>query len=252
MRIKFISPLPLSEEHLRLREAQIPEHLRDDDTEIVFTSAKNGAANFDSEHDHLLSDYFTYEAGIEAEAEGFDAVCIDSTSDSGMPALRSRLDIPVIGAGIAGYHVALMLGLKFSVITESEVWSLSPWKFTRRLGIEDHLASVRYVDVVPDLEGLAGDTKDTLFKDLERIALECVEEDGAEVILLGSTTMHEAYDYLRERLPVPVINPGLVQYKVARMLVELGLAQSRQLYRKPATPKDEAVHRSAEVVDERP
>lgn len=252
MRIKVVVPVPVSERQVGLRAAQIPPELRDADTEVVFEAVKNGATQFDSEHDVLLSEFFVYEAAVKAQQEGFDAVCIDSTGDGGMAALRSRLEIPVMGAGISGYLVALMLGHRFSVITESEVWSLSPAKYVRKLGLESHLASVRYVDVVPDLGDLAGDDKDTLFPALEKIARECIEEDGAEVILLGSTTMHEAYEYLRERLPVPVISPGLVQYKLTRMLVELGLTQSERAYRRPGTPKDDLFESVGREHDVRP
>ena len=37
-----------------------------------------------------------FEAGLSAEDDGYDAVCIDTMSDSGVNALRSVLDIPVI------------------------------------------------------------------------------------------------------------------------------------------------------------
>jgi allantoin racemase len=252
MRIKVVVPVPVSDRQVGLRAAQIPPEHRDADTEVVFEAVKNGATQFDSEHDVLLSEFFVYEAAVKAQQEGFDAVCIDSTGDGGMAALRSRLEIPVMGAGISGYLVALMLGHRFSVITESEVWSLSPAKYLRKLGLESHLASVRYVDVVPDLGDLAGDDKDTLFPALEKIAHECIEEDGAEVIVLGSTTMHEAYEYLRERLPVPVISPGLVQYKLTRMLVELGLTQSERAYRRPGTPKDDLFESVGREHDVRP
>jgi allantoin racemase len=43
-------------------------------------------------------------------------------------------------------------------------------------------------------------------------------DDGADVIGLGSTTMHGAHRYLSDRLPVPVINPGPLTYKLAKML----------------------------------
>ena len=66
--------------------------------------------------------------------------------------------------------------------------------------------------------------------------MQCIE-DGAEVICIGSTTMHQAVPYLRENLPVPVINPGPLTYKLAEMLLGLGLTQSRKAYRKPEVDK---------------
>jgi allantoin racemase len=58
-------------------------------------------------------------------------------------------------------------------------------------------------------------------------ATNCVEEDGADVIVLGSTTMHEAAAALSERLPVPVINPGPTAFKLAETMLALGLTHSR-------------------------
>ena len=40
-----------------------------------------------------------FEAGLDAASEGYDAICIDTMSDSGANALRSMLDIPVITPG---------------------------------------------------------------------------------------------------------------------------------------------------------
>ena len=67
-------------------------------------------------------------------------------------------------------------------------------------------------------------------------ALACID-DGADVICMGSTTMHQAVPYLREHLPVPVINPGPLTYKLAEFFIGLGLSQSRRAYAKPNVPK---------------
>jgi len=57
------------------------------------------------------------------------------------------------------------------------------------------------------------------------------------VILLGSTTMHQAHSHMTENLPVPVINPGSLTYKMAEMFLGLGLTHSRKAYPKPSVPK---------------
>ena len=49
-------------------------------------------------------------AGLDAEKEGFSAVCIDTMSDSGVSALRSVLSIPVIGPGRTSMLTAMSLG----------------------------------------------------------------------------------------------------------------------------------------------
>ena len=57
------------------------------------------------------------------------------------------------------------------------------------------------------------------------------------MLILGSTTMHQAHAWLAERLPVPVINPGPLSYKMAEAALALGLRQSRAAYPAPMHPR---------------
>ena len=84
--------------------------------------------------------------------------------------------------------------------------------------------------------------EDEIFPALATLAERCVEEDRAEVILLGSTTMHQAHAYLAERLPVPVINPGPLSYKIAESLLGLGLSHSRAAYPRSPVPRGDMIH----------
>ncbi|MCT7264637.1 hypothetical protein, partial [Salmonella enterica] len=63
------------------------------------------------------------------------------------------------------------------------------------------------------------------------------------VIVLGSTTMHQAHAYLAEHLPVPVLNPGLIAYKMCEVLLDLGLCHSKIAYPSPEQIKDTAFSR---------
>src|SRR3546814_3420066 len=55
--------------------------------------------------------------------------------------------------------------------------------------------------------------EDATFPTMLEVAMRCVEEDGADVVCPGSTTMHQAADYLADRLPVPLVHPGLLRSK---------------------------------------
>ncbi len=66
--------------------------------------------------------------------------------------------------------------------------------------------------------------------------------DGADVICLGSTTMHQAHGFLAENLPVPVVNPGPLTYKLAELVLGLRLTHSRAAYPKPNVSKDAMLH----------
>ena len=67
-------------------------------------------------------------------------------------------------------------------------------------------------------------------------------ERGADVICLGSTTMHQAHRHLSSVLEVPVVNPGPLSYKLIQTMLSLGLSHSRTAYPKPIVPKPDMVH----------
>jgi allantoin racemase len=78
-----------------------------------------------------------------------------------------------------------------------------------------------------------------MFARLTEEAQRAIDEDGAGVILLGSTTMHQAGDYMAAHLPAPVINPGPVALKLTEMIVQFGLSHSKIDYPSPATIIDD-------------
>ena len=54
--------------------------------------------------------------------------------------------------------------------------------------------------------------------------------------------MHQARDFLAEKLPVPVISPGPTSYAAALMMINLRLAQSRKSYPAPVGRSDDYLH----------
>lgn len=245
-RVLVLVPFAFDEKGLANRRAQQDAVELGPDIEFDYKPVKAGPALYDSYHDWLLADMSMYEAGITAEEEGYDAVCIDTMSDSGVNALRSVLDIPVIGPGRASYLMALMLGQKFSVLTQWDPWIGLYRKSLQEYGLADKCASIRSINVPPDVENLLGGKEEVVFPKLVGAGLECVE-DGADVICLGSTTMHQAHGHLAANLPVPVINPGPLTYKLAEAVLGLGLTHSRSAYLKPNVPKLEMAHAMMEA-----
>ena len=72
-----------------------------------------------------------------------------------------------------------------------------------------------------------------------------MREDGADVIVLGSTTMHQSAGWLAQNLPIPVINPGLVAYKQAELLVQLGLSHSKKAFPHPEVGNDNGIRKGS-------
>lgn len=237
-KITMIIPVPVPPEALDAFAKQIPPEFERPGLTVEFVCPRNGARLVDSYYELALAEAFVLDAGVKAAENGADAICINTMSDSAMHALRSRLDIPVIGPCQASFLTACMLGKKFSVITMWPQWNIIYEKTATEQGITGRMASVRNIGVRPDTAELLSGKEEVVFAALEREARAAIEEDGADVIVLGSTTMHQSHAYLSEKLPVPVLNPGLVSLKLCEMFLDFGIAQSRTAYRKPEAPND--------------
>jgi len=232
-RIKMILPVPMPPEALAGLARQITPGLVASGTEVDFVAARGGGALLDSPYEATLADAFVLEAGSSAEKEGYSAVCINSMSDSGLSALRSLLTIPVVGPGASTLLLACSLGKKFSILTMWDRWLHLYDKVLAEQGLFHRLASIRSIGVRPDTGELLSGKEEFVFPHLEREGRAALEEDGADVLVLGSTTMYQAHQFLGDRLSVPVLNPGLVAFKLCETLLDLGLSHSKLAYRPP-------------------
>lgn len=241
-RIKMILPIALPAAALDRFAAQIPEGLRRPDIAIDFVGCRAGARTMDSAYESTLADAFVLDAGATAEAEGYNAVCSFSMSDSGVAALRSRLSIPVIGAGQAALALAAQIGHRFSVITMWEPWRQHVLENAAKYGLTARLASVRHINTHPNPQELLAGKEHFIFGALEAAAKEAITGDHADVIVLGSTTMYQAYAHLAATLPCPVVSPGLAAYKACETLLDLGLSHSKLAYPSPESTCDSVFH----------
>ncbi|MFQ5425597.1 MAG: aspartate/glutamate racemase family protein [Gaiellales bacterium] len=239
MRIKYIIPFPFDEAGIAARAAQIPSEVLGEGTDVECVPVRNSITMLDSEYESLLLDAYVAEAGMQAEEEGYDAVVMDTVSDSGLGALRSRLSIPVLGPGLVAYSVAVMLGKKFSIVTMWDKWHFFYEKNLAVYNLKGRLASIRAVNIPPEVESLFEGKEEEMFQKLTDEAQRAIDEDGADCIMLGSTTMHQAGQYMQEKLEAQVINPGPVAIKIAEAIVQLGLSHSKVAYPSPGTLQDE-------------
>lgn len=238
MKIRFIAPFPQDDKQLRARRVQIPDDIVASDIEIEFVAVRDGTTGGPSPYDSLLKEMYVFEAGMRAEQEGCDALVVDTISDAGLDALRARLTIPVVGPGSVGYHVAAVLGRRFSVLSAWCGYDDVYYSKLAKYGLVGLVASVRSLDNPPGAH-LSFDKDESVLEALKELSLLCVREDGADAIVLGSTTMHPATSYLTRELPIPVISPGVWAFKIAETLVRLRMSHSRNAYPPPVTIRDE-------------
>lgn len=227
--ILVIAPFPTDEAALAARCEQVAAAGLSPDTRLTWRDVKAGPDAVMSAPDGMLLDLAVFEAGLDAETGGFDAVCIDTFSEGGTAALRSMLGIPVVAPGKATMLHALTLGARFAILVQGRHAVLRHRKDVAACGLAAQCTSVRAVE--------PGAAFATALEEAGR----CVEEDGADVILLGSTAVHQLAGRLAEALEVPVIDPFPLCLQQAEMFLALGLRHSRRAYPGPAVPRTDVL-----------
>ncbi|CAB1368448.1 aspartate/glutamate racemase family protein [Denitratisoma oestradiolicum] len=237
-RIRVITPVPVPHQAHPLFCGQIPEDSRRPGTILEFAFAREGGHFLDSHYDSALATVFVLEQAQQAEDDGVDAVCISTMTDTGLEAVRSRLSIPVVGAGLSSFLLACNLGDRFSIITLWQRWVPFYYKNLKQYQLDARLASVRHINTHPNLEALLTGKEEVVFATLEKAARQAIDEDGADVIVLGSTTMYQSHQYLSQKLNVPVVNPALVGVQACESLLDLSLSHSKACYVEPEFRND--------------
>lgn len=188
-------------------------------TEIEVTSLAEGPR-------HL--EYYSYGSLVvpkllkiikEAEKEKFDAAIIGCFYDPGLREAREIVEKLVITAPAeASMHIAMTLGQRFSIIVGRTKWIPLMRENVIKYGFQDHLASFQPIGMgVPDLQIDIEETKRRIIKAAEK----AIEQDGAEVIILGCTHQFGFYQELQGILGVPVIDAALAAFNYAEFLVDL-------------------------------
>lgn len=154
-----------------------------------------------------------------AENEGYDAAVIGCFYDLGLDEAREVSEsMPVVGPAEATTHLATTLGESFSVVVGRRKWVPQMRDRIRKYGFGDHLASFRAADLgVLDFQA----DPDLTERRLREAARAAVEEDHAEVVVLGCTAEYGFYEELQDDLGVPVLDAVTAPLKFAELLAEL-------------------------------
>ena len=146
----------------------------------------------------------------------------------------------VLGTGQATWALATAIASRFSILAMEPEWVYFYKKGLRAARLSHALASVRTVGIATDPYNLFKGKEGEMFAQLTRLGQAAIDEDRAEAIVVGSTTMHQAGDHLAASLPAPVLNPGRVALRTIEALLEMGLVQSRAVSPLPDEPNDQS------------
>jgi allantoin racemase len=181
-----------------------------------------------------------YEAGILERVQKwvqtgkYDAIVLQSVLDPALFGAREISPIPVLGCAESAVHLASMLGNRFSFLCTVPVETKMLPQHVAVYGLSQKLASTRCISLpVPEVKTRAN--PGPMLDAMEDAAAKAIEEDGAEVLILGCTGLSWMAPQLRERLaarglPAPVVQPIWAAVAFARMLVTLRMRHSPLAY----------------------
>jgi len=245
MKIRIISaifsPMPegVTKEEMERRRRESAERRRKlynvcPGTEVDSASIEKGPVSIESRYDEIFAIPEIVERVKEAEEEGVDACVVNCFGDPGVRASREVVKMLVIGPCEASLLVAASLCNRFSVITVLKNVASVIEENAKIYGVAEKIASVRTVNI-PVLD-LHRDDEKTARALLEE-GKKALEEDGAEVLVLGCTGMTGMAERLSKELDVQVIDPLPTAVKFAETLVALRLSHSKLAFPTPPEKK---------------
>ena len=139
----------------------------------------------------------------KATDAGAKAIIIGCFDDTGLDAAREIATCPIIGIGQAAYHMAVLAGGRFSVVTTLAVSVPILENNIHAYGFTSKLACVRACGVpVLDLETDPVGTAPAVVREIKR----AVAEDKVDVVVLGCAGMVHIPEYFCEEGSVRLID----------------------------------------------
>lgn len=203
-------------------------------TDITMLTARFGVAYIETRFEALIGAYAAAELAAE-HSPGHDAVIVAAFGDPGVPGLREALDIPVVGLTEAALASACLLGNRFSIVAISR--RITAWyrEAVEHNGLIGRLASVRSLD--QPLRDI-GRVQDDHARQLEALCAACVDEDGADVIILGGAPLAGLARTIKGEISVPVVDGVSSAVRHAETLAGLatGIARAGSFAPPPVKP----------------
>lgn len=191
-------------------------------------------------------EYLYYQAAVEpeilrelrrAEQDGYDAAIISCFDDPCLYTAREiSRDMVITAPAESSVHLAATLGDRFSIIVGRDKWIPEMRELVGKYGLSDKLASFRSLGLgVLEFHEDEERTAARMRGEIRR----AVEEDRAEVIILGCTMQFGFFRELQAEFSVPVIDSMIAALKYAEYLLEVkektGWTISRRgLYERPS------------------
>jgi allantoin racemase len=187
-------------------------------TDLVVATAGRGVPYIATRAEAQIGGAIALEMLAEAGA-GVDGAIIAAFGDPGLFGARELFDFPVVGLAEAAMLTACMLGRRFAIVTFAR--ALAPWyhECVAMHGLDARCAGIRALDGTFRSISDVQTEKEEL---LVTLANRAVEQDDADVVILSGAPLAGLADKVRDRIPVPVVDPIAAAVRQAETLVSLG------------------------------
>lgn len=192
-------------------------------TTIEVLTAAFGVAYIETRLEALIGAYATLQLAAE-HYQDHDAVIVAAFGDPGLAALREALPCPVTGLSEAAVLSACLLGGRFSIVAISR--RIQAWyrETVEHMGLGSRLASIRSLESpLADIGSVQTDQGSWLAE----LAHACVEQDGADVIILAGAPLAGLARLMKDRLRVPVVDGVSSAVRQAEGLVRAAPQKAR-------------------------
>lgn len=189
-------------------------------TEVVGLTPTSGSAGVDSVVQSLLAAVGVLDVVVRYP-DPYDAVILAGFGEHGREGLQELLEVPVIDIAEAAVHVAMLLGRTVSIVTTLPRSVAQVQDRLLLAGLGQRCVSVRAVGLTTRELDEPGSVAAVVAE-----ARAAVEQDGAEVVVLGCGGLAGLDALVSSEIGVPVVDPVATGAVLAEALVRLGLRTS--------------------------
>jgi Asp/Glu/hydantoin racemase len=189
------------------------------DTEVVVESLSEGPCHLEYHYYGALVLPESIRRLQEAERDGFDAAVMGCFYDPGLKEIREVIsEMPVVFPAETCTYLAATMGDRFSILVGRQKWIPSMRDSVERYGLAGKLAS--FVPLGLGVQDFQRD-HDVTRSRMIAAGRKAIEQDHAEVLILGCTMEFGFAMELQALLGVPVLDATVTPLKFAEFKADL-------------------------------
>ena len=143
---------------------------------------------------------------MNTDPNDYDAILIDCVFDPALEALREQAPVAVFGPMLTTLPMVRTVADRFSYIARAERQTRWLEEVARKYGYADSIASARALGISYEESRQPSVFDGAMSQQLRRV----IDEDGAQAVVMGSTTMALSDEVRKSAGTLPLFLPGMV------------------------------------------